>query len=548
MLKSVIYARFSSERQRATSIEDQVVLCREAALRFHCDVSLDRVFSDAEMSGAVEQRPGYLALMAAAKAGEFEAILVESQDRLWRDQGEMHHALKRLKFWGIRIFAVTAGIDLTEKTGSLLASVVGWKDEVFLQDLIDKTRRGMVGQIRRGLCAGGRAYGYQSEPVLDEARQVVGCRRVIDPVESDVVRRIFALYDQGMAPKAIAHRLNEKRVPPPRPRRGRKSQGWTWTTINGSPKKGIGILNNPLYVGRLVWNRSRKMRDPDTGKRVMRLRPPEEWITTNVPELRIIPEELWERVQERRSGRRHIIRGNMQGRHMKYLFSGLLVCGDCGSAYTIDSGKYYGCATHRNRGPAVCQNNRQVHRIRLEEALIRLVFEDVFSPQVVAYLNRKVDAALRRLVVAPDTPRERLAADLARAHVELDNVKAAILQGIVTPTTREMLEACERRVADLEKTLRTPPPPAKPVSLAAVVSTYLADLRAVLTTDVEYARILLEKLIGRVTLRRDGRDLVAETRGNLIGILGGELVCGLYGAGSPFPMQPSTVIDRRIVA
>ncbi len=308
MLRAVAYGRYSSERQKATSIEDQHALCRDAAPRFQCEIVGQ--YSDEEISGATDQRPGYVALMAAAKARQFEAILVESQDRLWRDQGEMHHALKRLRFWGIKVYSVTASADLTEKTGNLLASVTGWKDEVFLEDLREKTRRGMLGQIRRGLAAGGRAYGDRSEPVFDDARQIIGYRRVIDPAQAAGVLRIFTDYDRGLSPKTIAHQLNEESVPPPHSRRGQRTRGWTWTTINGSPKKGLGILNNPLYIGQVVWNRSRKVRDPDTGKRIMRLRPPEEWITVEVPALRIVPQDLWDRVQEtpRWAARHHATR------------------------------------------------------------------------------------------------------------------------------------------------------------------------------------------------------------------------------------------------
>jgi DNA invertase Pin-like site-specific DNA recombinase len=410
------------------SLEDQIALCREAASRFACHVLESHIYTDQEISGAIDQRPSYVQLLQAAKDHVVDAIVVEAQDRLWRDQGEMHHALKRLRFWGVRVFSVTAGTDLTEKTGSLLASVTGWKDEVFLEDLREKTRRGMLGQVRRGLVAGGRSYGYSSEAVRDETGQTAGARRIIDRKEAEVVLRIFTLYDKGMAPKAIAHFLNRERVPPPRPRRGRHPMGWTWTTINGTPKKALGILNNPLYIGRLVWNRSRKVRDPDTGKRLMRMRPPEEWITTETPELRIVPQSLWDRVQQRRAGRRGLtVHSDLRGKRPKYLFSGLLVCGTCGAAYTIDSGKYYGCATHRNRGPIVCQNNRQVHRVRLEEALLQLVFHDVFSHEVIRYLTLKVDAALRRLTAAQTSPRHLLQADLAKARAELDNVKQAIL-------------------------------------------------------------------------------------------------------------------------
>jgi hypothetical protein len=69
------------------------------------------------------------------------------------------------------------------------------------------------------------------------------------------------------------------------------------------------------------------------------------------------------------------------------------------------------------------------------------------------------------------------------------------------------------------------------VALDSVVQTYLGDLRATLGTDVEAARMLLGKLIGKVTLHQEGQDLAAEVRGNLVGILGEGDLCGRYGAG-----------------
>jgi site-specific DNA recombinase len=217
---AAVYARYSSDLQRPTSIEDQVRLCREAASRFDCQVLDAHIFTDSEISGAVAERPGYARLLDAARARQFGAILVESQDRLWRDQAEMHGALKRLAFWGIRVIAVMSGTNLTDRTGKVLASIMGLKDELFLQDLKDKTRRGMVGQVRRGFSVGGRAFGYRSQPVRDESGQVTGYHRVVDTEEAAVVRRIFEFYDAGYSPKTIAHILNDERVQPPRPSRG----------------------------------------------------------------------------------------------------------------------------------------------------------------------------------------------------------------------------------------------------------------------------------------------------------------------------------------
>jgi hypothetical protein len=69
----------------------------------------------------------------------------------------------------------------------------------------------------------------------------------------------------------------------------------------------------------------------------MRVRPPEEWVCTDAPELRIIPQALWEAVQARRVARRLTVRGHQQGKRPKYLLSGLLVCGECGSHYIVQA-------------------------------------------------------------------------------------------------------------------------------------------------------------------------------------------------------------------
>jgi len=65
------------------------------------------------------------------------------------------------------------------------------------------------------------------------------------------------------------------------------------------PGRGTGILNNELYIGRLVWNRLRYVKDLDTGKRVSRPNASSEWVTTAVPELRIVEYELWNQVKAR---------------------------------------------------------------------------------------------------------------------------------------------------------------------------------------------------------------------------------------------------------
>ena len=109
------------------------------------------------------------------------------------------------------------------------------------------------------------------------------------------MERIFRDFVAGVPPKQIAKNLNRERVPGP--------VGGTWSpsAIYGNPRRGTGILNNELYVGRLVWNRLRYVKNPDAGKRVSRLNPTSEWMSREVPELRIVSEVLWTAAKARQT-------------------------------------------------------------------------------------------------------------------------------------------------------------------------------------------------------------------------------------------------------
>lgn len=109
---------------------------------------------------------------------------------------------------------------------------------------------------------------------------------------------------------------------------------------------------------------------------------------------------------------------------------GLLLCDECGQHYVIKTQPYYDCSTHINRGPEMCRNSRLVKRDRLEEVVLRLVFEEVFSPETVAFVAKKVNDALARQADPPTAARKRKEAELANARTELENIKEAIRQYI----------------------------------------------------------------------------------------------------------------------
>ena len=104
-MRIAVYLRFSSERQSASSLEDQLRLCRALAQRNGWTVVA--VYEDAAMSGALRDRKGYLGLVADALSGRFDLVVAESLDRLNRDLEETARLYKRLKFVGVGIHTVS---------------------------------------------------------------------------------------------------------------------------------------------------------------------------------------------------------------------------------------------------------------------------------------------------------------------------------------------------------------------------------------------------------------------------------------------------------
>ena len=288
-LRCALYARYSSDQQRAASIEDQFRICREHAGREGWKIA--GAYRDAAVSGAsVVLRPGVQTLLEDARRGAFEIVVAEALDRVSRDQADVAILYKHLRFAGVMIVTLAEG-----EINELHVGLKGTMNALFLKDLAAKTRRGLRGRVEAGKSGGGICYGYDVVKLHDAAGEPIRGERSIDEAEAEIVRRIFREFSQGTSPRAIARRLNEDGIPGP------KGRLWTDSVLRGHARRGTGLLNNELYIGRRVWNRQRFIKDPDTGKRVARINPPEEWIVAEVPELRIVDDGLWQAAKARQS-------------------------------------------------------------------------------------------------------------------------------------------------------------------------------------------------------------------------------------------------------
>ena len=180
-MRAAIYARFSSDLQDVRSITDQVSLARKYADTHGFKTA--GVYEDAAISGAsVINRPGLQRLLNDANSGKIEVLVTESLDRLSRSQADIAALYERLTFMGVRIETLADG-----HVSEIHVGLKGTMAALFLKDLAQKTRRGQMGRVKAGRIPGGRSYGYDVIPSVDDRG-----RRVINAKEADIVRRIVS--------------------------------------------------------------------------------------------------------------------------------------------------------------------------------------------------------------------------------------------------------------------------------------------------------------------------------------------------------------------
>lgn len=436
-MRAGLYARYSTEEQRSASITDQLRNAENLCGRFNWYVV--KSYRDEAVSGAIRDRAGYQALLRDAEQHLFDIVVVDEISRLWRDQEEQWRAVKLLEYCGVHIVSVSDGID-TRLTGyQLLMSVRGAMNEEARREAARRTHRGLTGQAMKGYSAGGRSYGYRLVPIMN-GEERTGVSREVILEEAEVVRRIFRRFAENASARTIAHELNRDRIPSPR------GSTWALSGIYGDKRSGVGILNNPIYVGSVIWNRSRWVRDPKTNKRRRRERPKEEWVVQDIPALRIIDDSLWQKAQARISQRKRRF-----GRRPTYLLSGLLKCGQCGGRYVVVYRDHYGCSIHKDRGPSVCPNGLMVSRFLIERELLAGVKNQLLSDESVELYRKElarelkdnakedelkalkrrldeVDAGIRRLVAAVKNygHSEVLMKELMASETERDNLKTRL--------------------------------------------------------------------------------------------------------------------------
>ncbi|MBA4092287.1 MAG: recombinase family protein [Sphingobium sp.] len=444
-MRTIIYARYSSDLQNSRSIADQIALCRDRAA--HEGWQIIDTFTDEAISGAAgigeDQRPGLNALLSRIERGGVDQVLAESTSRIARHQGDGFAIRDQLSYFGVRLFTVSQG-EIDEIKGW----VQGFLDSQARKDIAFNVKRGQRGTVRSGRSPAGLAYGYRKANRLDDRGELVRGLRSIDDDQAEIVRRIFAEYARHRSTRQIAAGLNDDGIPGP--------TGGTWraSTIGGDRQRKNGILQNRIYIGKIVHERTSKVADPRTRKERIRPNPEADWIEADAPELRIVDDSTWDAVQLLRNA--YSTDRPEQARRPKRLLSGIGKCGVCGGGWIVIGRDQWACGKHRDGGG--CTNNRTVKTHIYEQKVLDGLRDDMLHPDAVsAYVKEFHESRRRR---SQDSAQQR--AKLERRHREaaakVERLVNAIADGgdefveirAILSKARNDRDAIAQQMADLE--------------------------------------------------------------------------------------------------
>lgn len=483
--RTAAYARYSSDLQRETSIDDQIDACKKAIVRQGVSGEELRVFKDEAISGkksATASRTGYQELLRAIKNGELDLLVCDQQCRLARSASESLSFFDELKIHKVRLITAD-GFDSDSMTAELLFGVKSIFNAFFLDETRHRVQRSMAGDFERGVMITAVSYGYS----IDRSQGMT--KWVINEEQAGVLRDMYSKRREGMSHAQIAATLNARGIPTPNPEKF-KSDGsakfWQASAV-------WRMLQNPIYYGLYTVNLDSGKDAPGTVSRF-------------IPELAIVSHDDWQLAQAKSTSTKS---GRVYG-GVKHVFMGLLECGTCGCRLSVHH------ATNTTAGTLSC--------VQCEHATNVGVGNRPVWHLSVRGVRHMLHELLQRMVTGEvlkrfhDKLRERLSggrgAELLEARAELDKanrVKSRLVQMLdnlslsdsdLTEKFRSCSAQClmlQRKVADLEIAVKQTDIDAIHAQLSADVSGVLTQF---LTPDVEAyrANAILKSVFPKITL------------------------------------------------
>ncbi|MEW9124554.1 MAG: recombinase family protein [Thermotaleaceae bacterium] len=358
-MRCAIYARVSTEMEtQKTSIAHQISYFERYLKEKGWE--LYKVYEDEESGTSIKKRGGLQQLLRDSRAHKFDMVLTKSISRFARNTLEGLTIVRELVNQNIRFAALEDGFDTLEYDEFMLTLFLSMAQKES-EKMSQRIKFGKLCRARLGYFNGSIVpYGYKRQ----NKNQIVPA----EDLSTYVVQRIFRLYLEGYGLYKIAKELNANQYPTPSQRAQKKgdSSQWHQSTIRK-------ILTNPVYVGDMVQNKS-FTKNLLTGIRTSNSQ--ENFISIEGTHPAIVDRVSFNEVQ-----RLLAIKGNRPHSHQKNMFSGMLLCGECGSAMHYKKNKKrYLCGRVNKHGKESCLGSSIG-----EESLIAILKEDlrnIFSEQL----------------------------------------------------------------------------------------------------------------------------------------------------------------------
>ena len=408
--RAVIYARYSSTGQTEQSIEGQLRDCYKLAEEM--GLTVVKEYIDRALTGKNDNRPQFRKMINDSAFGGFDVVITWKMDRFARNRTDSALYKKILKDNGVQRVIYAAENIPEGNEGVILESVLEGMAEYFSLDLAQKTTRGKKESVRKGKHVGGRVlYGYKiTTEKYYEVNETV----------APVIRKIFNDYVSGVRAVDIAKKLNEAGI------KTKVGDNWDRSKIGQ-------LLRNKKYAG-IYENYGVQSESPI---------PP------------IIDLETFEEAQKILAKNKKL--GGRNKSRYRYLLSGKVKCGQCGSAmcgnYAGISKKnksvrcYYTCNSKKEKKGCT---SSAAHRDKLEALVIEntmnIILQDDFIEKIaqqIIELNSLDDETADLIKVYQ--------AELEEIKTKINNLMNAIEEGIATKRMTDRMLELEKRENQLEE-------------------------------------------------------------------------------------------------
>ena len=383
--RCVLYPRVSTEMQvDGYSLEGQKNSLKRFAERE--DMVIVDIYEDAGKSGkSIEGRPAFKKMLDDIKNGmQIDYILVYKLSRFGRNAADILNSLEFVQSFGVNLICIEEGIDSSQTSGKLLISVLSAVAEIERENIIEQTMNGRREKARQGGWNGGFApYGYYLE----------NNQLYIQEEEAKAVRIIFDQFantKKGLA--AVAKYMNLQGIKKI-PRKNGTLERWSSHLV----KK---ILDNPIYIGKIAYERTTKEKVKGTKNQYRRVFN-DNYIIGDGKHEAIIDEETWNKVREIRAATGVKSKSKI-GRDRAHLLSGILKCPKCGGpmytnkhAWTNVDGTekevyYYMCGRNKLERGHACDYKANLRKTDIEPLVIEAVKDLVKYGSLADYIIHKI--------------------------------------------------------------------------------------------------------------------------------------------------------------